>query len=386
MPDKPIDSNEQPSVVAPAIVQQPINGQKSGLSRSDKRAAKITRRVASMVGAVIIGSGLAAWLWYGVQLTPLAKNKEQLIEVTVEPGSTPSQIGHLLQDKSVIRSAFAFDVSTRLSGTRGKLQAGTYRLSPGQSTPQIVDHLVSGKVDQFSITFYPGATLVDTVTTDQKKKLNVTVMLVRAGYSEQEISSALAKTYDSPLFATKPAGTDLEGYVYGDTYNFNAGASVEEVLQRTFDEFAKVIQDNNLEAGFKQQGLTLYQGITLASIIQREVSKPADQKQVAQVFYSRLADDMPLGSDVTYQYAADKLGVKRDVNLDSPYNTRRYAGLPPGPIASPGLTALKAAADPASGDYLFFLSGDDNVTYFARTEAEHKANISNHCAVKCSSL
>ena len=92
---------------------------------------------------------------------------------------------------------------------------------------------------------------------------------------------------------------------------------------------------------------------------------------------------MTLGSDVTYQYAADKLGVARDPNLDSPYNTRKYKGLPPGPISSPGLSALQAAAAPASGDYLFFLSGDDNKTYFAHTNEQHEQNILQHCQKKC---
>ena len=95
---------------------------------------------------------------------------------------------------------------------------------------------------------------------------------------------------------------------------------------------------------------------------------------------------MPLGSDVTYQYIADKTGVARDPNLDSPYNTRRYAGLPPGPIATPGLGSLRAVATPAVGDYLYFLSGDDNVTYYSHTLAEHEANISAHCKIKCSTL
>ena len=92
---------------------------------------------------------------------------------------------------------------------------------------------------------------------------------------------------------------------------------------------------------------------------------------------------MPLGSDVTYQYIADKTGVTRDPNLDSPYNTRRYAGLPPGPIATPGLSALQAVAEPEDSDYLYFLSGDDHVTYYGRTLKEHEANIANHCKVKC---
>src|SRR5207248_2549788 len=102
---------------------------------------------------------------------------------------------------------------------------------------------------------------------------------------------------------------------------------------------------------FQKQGLNLYQGITLASIIQREVPGAADQKQVAQVFLTRLGMEMPLGSDVTYQYAAKKMGVTPSPDLDSPYNTRKYPGLPPGPIASPGLTALQAVANPAAGNY-----------------------------------
>jgi UPF0755 protein len=132
--------------------------------------------------------------------------------------------------------------------------------------------------------------------------------------------------------------------------------------------------------------LTLFQAITLASIIQREDGDASSQSQLAQVFYSRMKAGMTLGSDVTYQYIADKTGVARDPNLDSPYNTRRYAGLPPGPISVPSLSALKAVASPASGNYLYFLSGDDDKIYFARTNAEHEANIAAHCKIKCSAL
>jgi UPF0755 protein len=183
--------------------------------------------------------------------------------------------------------------------------------------------------------------------------------------------------------ADKPASADLEGYVFGETYQFNSGATVQDIIQRTLDQLSTVVTDNGLVAKLKAHGLNLYEGITLASIIQREVSSPADEKQVAQVFYSRLSSGMMLGSDVTYQYIADKTGVARDPNLNSPYNTRRFAGLPPGPISAPGENALLAVANPSVGDYLFFLSGDDDVTYFARTNAEHEANITDHCKVKC---
>ncbi len=392
-PNKPIAvpstaPPDNPVPVTPLLLQ-PIN------PHVNRPKPPVKNKMLFVIAAIIvaiIGILVASIVWYNVQLSAKGSDLRQLTLIEVKAGTTPTQIGQLLQDKAVIRSGFAFNLYSRLSSNQGNLQAGTYRLSPAETIPQIVNHLVKGTVDEFSIMFYPGATLVDTITKPEKR-LDVTTMLTLAGYSLNEINLALKKSYDSPLFEGKPTDADLEGYIYGDTYNFNSGASVEDILQKTFTEFESVIKQNDLVNGFAAHGLNLYQGVTLASIVQREMSAPSgttepttDQKQVAQVFYSRLAQGMPLGSDVTYQYAADKLGVARDVNLDSPYNTRRYAGLPPGPIAIPGITALKAVVNPASTNYLFFLSGDDNKTYFATTEAEHQANIANHCQVKCSKL
>jgi UPF0755 protein len=319
---------------------------------------------------VVIG---CAVLWYKLSLRPVDSGNTTRSRVQITAGMSPSQIAELLEKDKLIRSSFAFDIYTRLSGTRSKLQAGSYTLSPSQTTQAIVNDIVSGKVDSFSLTFLPGATVKQDKTA-----------LVKSGYSSAEVDAAFNKAYDHPLFASKPASADLEGYVYGETYQFTGDATVEQVLTRTFDEYYKVVQNENLVKAFKKQGLTLYQGITLASIIQREVPTAADQKQVAQIFLKRLKMDMPLGSDVTYHYAADKLGVEPSPSLESPYNTRIHKGLPPGPIATPGLTALQAVAHPAAGDYLYFLSGDDDKTYFAKTEEEHQANITNHCQVKCS--
>ena len=338
-------------------------------------------------GIVVVLFALMAtisFVWYQKSLSPVSSDKNAArIRLTIETGTTPSEIGKLLLEKKLIRSQSAFDIYTRLSGTQNKLQAGSYRLSPAESTQDIVKHLVSGNVDEFTVTFYPGATLTDTTSTEEDKKVDVTTVLKRAGYTTDEITAALKKTYDHPLFADKPASADLEGYVYGETYSFSTSASVEDILIRTFDEFYAKIKENNLITGFQAQGLNLYQGITLASIIQREVPGANDQKQVAQVFLKRYHEGMALGSDITAYYGADKLGERRTVAVDSPYNTRIHTGLPPGPIAAPGLSALIAVANPAAGDYLFFLSGDDDVTYFARTGAEHDANIANHCAIKC---
>lgn len=341
-----------------------------------KKRSKLKMIVLVLAGFVLLLllAVAGAFAWYQQQLSPVSSDTKR-IRVVIETGSTPASIAKELKGEGLIRDETAFMIYTQLANVRDGLKAGTYNLQPSESLAQIVNHLVSGKQDEFSLTFLPG----DTLANHRKRLLN-------AGYSAQEVDTALAKKYDRPLFAGKPASADLEGYIYGETYRFLGSATVEDILNKTFDQFEKEISDNNLVAGFKKQGLSLYQGITLASIVQREVPTAADQKQVAQVFYNRIKAGMTLGSDVTYQYAADKLDVARDPGLDSPYNTRRYKGLPPGPIASPGLSALQAVAAPASGDYLFFLSGDDDKTYFGRTNAEHDQNIVLHCQKKCSIL
>ncbi len=311
--------------------------------------------------------------WYQAQLEPVTPDASApRVRVTIELGTTPDQIGQLLKEKGLIRSEWAFGLYTGEKKVKNKLQAGTYNLKPSESLAEIVDHLVTGRTDEFSLTFLPGDTLA-----------NNRQVFIKAGYGAAEVDAALAKRYDHPALASKPESADLEGYIYGETYSFTGDTTVEQILTRTFDEFEKQIAKYDLVDAFKKQGLTLYEGITLASIIQREVSNEADEKQVAQVFYKRLKEGMPLGSDVTYIYAAKKLGVEATPSLDSPYNTRIHKGLPPGPIATPGLSALLAAANPAAGDYNYFLAGDDGKTYFAHTYNEHQDNITNHCQKGC---
>lgn len=352
-----------PIAEAPAGIQA-----KKKMSRKKKTIIIASAATLGVFVTILVG----AWAWYQSQLSPVGTNENEKIAIIIESGSTPAMIGRLLEDRKIIRSSQAFSIYTRLTDTQDSLQAGTYRLSPAETTPEIVKHLTSGNVDTFSIRFLPGATV------QQNKKV-----FIEAGYSAQEVDAAFSATYDSPLFASKPAGADLEGYIYGETYIMGSGASVGDVLEYTFKTFNDVIVANDLVAKFEAQNLSLYQGIILASIIQRE-SGGNDQADIAQVFFNRIAQGMALGSDVTYQYIADKTGVPRDVNLDSPYNTRRYTGLPPGPIAAPGLKSLQAVANPSKGDYLYFLSGDDDVTYFARTNEEHERNIVDHCKTKCS--
>lgn len=369
-----------PALNAPKSPEEPPPSEQPPARHKKKRVLMWV--AGSVVGALLVGS-LLAGLWYMQALRPVGSQNAGMVRVKVVVGSSPLEIAHLLKQDGLIRSETAFIFYTRLTGTRSKLQAGTYRISPGESTADVVAHLVAGRTDHFTLTFYPGATLTDHSSTPENKKTDVETVLRRAGYAQAEITAAFHRTYEGPLFAGKPASADLEGYVYGETYDFDSSATVSDILQRTFDEFYLKLQQKNLIAGFQKQNLSLYQAITLASIIQREVSSPADQKQVAQVFFKRLQMGMPLGSDITAYYGADKAGLPRSVTTDTPYNTRIHTGLPPGPVDSPGLTALEAVASPAPGDYLYFLSGDDNVTYFAKDEAGHEANIANHCKIKC---
>lgn len=353
-----------------APIEKPVEPAPSAPAPKKKRHTVRWVLVGVLAAIILMVGGLG--LWYELSLRPVNAQDTSRTKITISEGMAPSAIGKLLVDNKLIRSQYVFDIYTRITNTRSKLQAGSYRLSPSESMQSIVSDLVAGKIDEFFLTFLPGATI-------QEDK----DALVKSGYEKASVDAAFSKTYDHPLFATKPAAADLEGYIYGETYKFSGDASVERILTTAFDEYYRIIKENKLVDGFKKQGLTLYQGITLASIVQREVPNADDQRQVAQIFLSRLKMAMPLGSDVTYHYAAKKLGVEPSPSLESPYNTRIHTGLPPGPIATPGLSALKAVANPAAGDYLYFLSGDDDKTYYAKTEQEHQSNIDIHCKVKC---
>lgn len=362
-PEQLLESSSAPDL---ASIDKPKTLQKRASWK--KRILIIFSIIIGLIVALIAG----LYVWYQQQLSPVSSDTKY-VRVTIASGTTPSGIAKQLKEAGVIRSQAAFAFYTKLTRTQDVLKAGAYNLQPSSSTPDIVKHLVEGKQDTFRITFLPG----DTLQNNRKKFLEL-------DYSEQEVDAALNKTYSGRLlFTDKPATADLEGYIYGETYEFDASATVETILNRTFDEYEAVIKANDLINGFKKQGFTLYEGITLASIVQREVPTAGDQAQIARVFLNRLAAGMTLGSDVTYQYIADKTGVERTPNLDSPYNTRKYPGLPPGPIATAGVSALKAVANPATNDYLFFLSGDDDVTYFAKTDAGHQQNIVQHCKKKC---
>lgn len=357
-------------------------------SNHSRRWPKIALLGSLSVLAVAAGVFIAGWIWYNQQISLVVDESGAAVKVTIEPGSTPDQIAKKLQDEGVIGSQLAFLLYTRFNGVQNSLQAGTFNLSPADTIPQTAKHLVDGKVDSMSVLFYPGATLRNYAGKPDNQRQDIESSLLKAGFTLEEIDAGFKadySEYNDTLFQGRPANADLEGYIYGDTYSLNSGATVEDALRAAFDEFWRVIEQNDYVAKFSAKGLSLYEGITLGSIIQKE-AVGGDEAEIAQVFYSRLEMGMRLGSDPTYQYAADKAGVERSLELDSPYNTRVVQGLTPGPIATAGVAALNAVAEPANTDYLYFLHGDDDKIYFAHTIEQHNNNIAQHCQVKCLSL
>ena len=231
----------------------------------------------------------------------------------------------------------------------------------------------------FNFTIKPGETIFD-----------VKKSLIEAGYSDSEAEEALNANYNFGFLKNRPEGATLEGYLFGETHEFYKTATAKEVIETFLKGMEKVIKDEKLAEKYAAQGLSLHEGITLASVVQKE-SSAAEQPTVAKVFLNRLSYGIPLGSDVTVTYALDVVDPDRQtytdnqaaLQVDSCYNTRLYGGLPCGPISNPSITALKAVAEPTDTAYLYFLTGDDGLMYYSYTEAEHIQNIHSHCQNLC---
>lgn len=395
---------------AAAIILQDFLEQHTGKPTSRAAAAKHksvkgakSHRWVTVVVAVIVLLGIAGAVAYGYYCYSLRPVVETVAgacdnssndssdcadtKFVVESGASVSEIAANLKEADLIRDQLVFQVYVRLNSGQKSLKAGEYSFNKTMSVEDIADAMLKGgRENVFSFTIFPGETIRQI-----KKKL------VDVGYSDDEIEQAFAKSYDNKdyswIFDGRPENTSLEGYIFGETYEFYKDDTVETIIETTLEEMAKVLKENDLKSKFEANGLNLYQGITLASIVQREANNQADQAKVAKIFYNRLRDNISLGSDVTTQYAVDLVDPERTqytdnamaLDIDSPYNTRKYAGLPPGPISNPGEGALIATATPdeSVADKYFFLTGDDGLMYYSSTDEEHQQNIRDHCSELC---
>jgi UPF0755 protein len=341
-------------------------------SPATRRWPKIVLIVALIVLTLFIGTVYAVRKTYTNNLRAVSTSQE-VVHVTIPLGTSSGEIAKLLKEKNLIRSDWAFEWYVRSQEVRNELQAGTYALTPAMSVPDIVRTMIQGKIATDLVTILPGYRL-DQVKND----------FVKAGFSASEVEEAFQPAqYEShPALVDKPAGISLEGYLYPESFLKTNNTTPKDIIGLSLDEMQKRLTPN-LRAGFTQQGLTGHQAVILASIIEREVSKPADRAQVAQVFLKRLREGIRLESDATASYGAILAGAEPSASFDSPYNTYTHDGLPPGPISNAGESSLQAVAAPAASDWLYFVSGDDGNTYFSRTLAEHQDLVRKHCKKLC---
>lgn len=333
--------------------------------------AALTWYVSGRVAAVTIAEA-------NVTTTPVAVSNEP-VTITIQQGETPAAIARKLERAGVIRSAEHFGVLAGLMGVGNTLKAGEYELARGQPTAVVIDRLRrSVTVPQYVLT------LVEGWRSEQMAE-----HLERKGIaSVAEFQAALAATdYTAPFLAQRPPGASLEGYLFPDTYFFTIKATPRDIVARLLATFHEKFPPE-LQQQAMAQGLTLHQAVTLASIVEREAVVPEERPVIASVYLNRLREGMPLQADPTTQYAiaanpesVAKYGWwKRDLTEDdlkvrSPYNTYVVPGLPPGPIANPGAASLRAVAQPAQTDYLYFVAKPDGSHAFARTLEEHTRNV-----------
>lgn len=328
----------------------------------------------SAVAALLIVVG-GVWLvrnYYSKNLLPVSSS-QTAVTVTIPAGSTVNEIAELLHDKKLIRNERVFTQYVRSQNAQDKLQAGTYSIRPSDSVQRITVILTGGDIMKNLFTILPGQRL------DQVKSA-----MINAGFNADEVEQALnADLYkDHPALADKPAGANLEGYLYPDSYQKVAETKPETIIRQSLDEMQKKLTPEVREA-FVAQGLTVHQGVILASVVEQEVSKPTDRPIVAQVFLKRLRANMLLESDAINKYGDILLGHPYTTTEDTPYNSYIHAGLPPGPISNVSGNSLHAVGHPAGTNWLYFVSGDDGNTYFSNTLQEHQQLTKQYCKKLC---
>lgn len=346
--------------------------------RAQRRSQRIPRRVWwLLIGltVVLILCSLLVWHKYNNDLKPVSDNQTTQI-FTVESGSSVSEIAGSLEKAGLIRSAWAMELYTHRKDLGTDLKAGTYALSPSQDLPSIVDTLTEGEVTTRLVTILPGRR-IDQVRAD----------LINSGFTPTSVDSALepANYADMPVLAFKPADVDtLEGLLWPESFQKQPDTDPSTIIRQSLQVMGERLTPD-VQAAFAAQGLTTYQGLTLASMIEQEVGsgKAGEQAQVAQVFLSRLKNGSTLGSDVTARYGAVQAGRAPSLSYDSPYNTLMHKGLPPTPISTISAASLYAATHPASTNWLYFVSGDNGTTYFSNTLEEHEAKAKQYCHKLC---
>ena len=331
----------------------------------------LKRLLLAVVCLVLLSAGAAALVWQELLARLDAPHPGVAgagVFVDVEPGDSIPVIANRLAAAGVVAEEWLFRLAVRRSGRDRELQAGEYFFDAPLSPLAVVAKIADGRVHLRPITFPEGLTLPEMASIAQAKGLGSA-----AAFTAAASRMALISDLD-------PHATDLEGYLFPETYSLPRHATVDDLVAAMVAQFRRVF-DDELRRRAAERGLSVRETVTLASIIQRETGAGAEHGLVSAVFNNRLRIGMPLQSDPTVIYALERAGVydgnltRRNMQVDSPYNTYRYGGLPPGPIAAPGRDVLRAALEPADVTYLYFVSRNDGTHAFANTLREHNRNV-----------
>jgi UPF0755 protein len=314
-------------------------------------------------------------IWIAVQLVAIfsapvcsASACARTIMVTIEPGSSLREIGDTLASQGLIKNSTFFVMYVRLTGQEKGMQAGLYRMSNSWPLRDIVKHIKEGSVVS-SYRF----TIPEGFTTAQIENL-----LVRKGIVDRELFRRVVaeEKFSFPFLEGISDGPyRLEGFLFPDTYEVQPGDTEEKIVRMMLERFAEVYTQE-MQQRAEELGFTTREVVTLASIVEREAKLDCERPVIAAVFLNRLRKGMRLESCATVQYILDKPKetlTYKELQIPSPYNTYLHCGLPPGPIANPGLASLKAVLYPAEVDYLYFVARGDGSHYFSTTLREHTA-------------
>ncbi|HEY9625134.1 MAG TPA: endolytic transglycosylase MltG [Crinalium sp.] len=328
--------------------------------------------------ATLAVCGWQGWLWWSWASAPaLAENttaetsEEHTIQLEIPQGTSAQQIGQDLESVGVIRSSTAWNLWTRwrtLWDRQGGFQAGVYELSPSETLPEIAAKIWHGEVVQQSFTIPEGWSIQQMAEYFQTE-----------GFFQADAFIKATRQIPRDRYSWLPANiSNLEGFLYPDTYQVAENPTPQEVVDQMLIRFQQVALPI-FQNGRSKTNYTLLQWVTLASIVEKEAVVSAERPVIASVFAKRLKEGIPLGADPTVEYAfgirqtPDQPLTLAQVNTPSPYNTYLNQGLPPGPIASPGLASLESALAPKDTDYLYFVARYDGTHVFSRTLAEHEA-------------
>lgn len=324
---------------------------------------------------IIILILLPVWYYFNSVNTPINNGTTKVFSIS--KGESIDDISDNLKSAGLINCPLCLKIYLKLSGSRAKIMAGEYQIVPGKNLKDIISQFVNGKVidNESNIKIIEGWTISDI---DKYLSENKTTI-------PNEFKTAATRkigdwqfSFSKPEFLSKaPANADLEGYLFPDTYRIFKNASVEDVINKMLDNFDSKLTPEMRQA-IDKSGRSSYETIIMASIIEKEVRSYDDMRIVSGIFWDRIKNGQGLESDATLTYI---LGQKKDrytideTHTDSPYNTYRYKGLPPGPVSNPGINAIKAAIYPEYTDYNYFLSRSDNgETIFSKTYEEHLKN------------